>query len=217
MLPTSPSTTAVASPPCGWSANLITTDRDDRPYRAHSRPPHAATSSWSLEPDVLIGREGVHRNGVDGMVRDPRPYAMQGPKVEDRRKHHALHRELLYAVQQVLPLGPVALRRLLLKQRIDVRIAPIRIGPLGIDKRLNARRRVPGSSGAGSEQAAQLLLAPGGVKGCPLHGHHLGANAHRVQIIDHRLPQYEGRRDRHQIAGLEAVWIPRFGQQLLRL
>src|SRR5215471_7978793 len=87
----------------------------------------AAAGSWGLEPDVLIGRKGVHGNRVDGMVRDPRPYPVQGPKVEDRRKHHALHRELLNAMQQGLPLGPVALHRLLLKQCIEVRIAPIRI------------------------------------------------------------------------------------------
>jgi hypothetical protein len=55
---------------------------------------------------------------------------MQGPKVEDRRTHHALHRALLHAMQQGLPLGPVALNRLLLKERIEIRIAPIRVGPL---------------------------------------------------------------------------------------
>src|SRR3989442_14463165 len=98
------------------------------------------------------------------MIRDPGPYSMQGPKVEDRRKHPALHRELLNAMQQGLPLGPVALHRLLLKERINVRIAPIRVGPLRIDERFDAGRRVPGSPCACGAQATQLLLAPGGVK-----------------------------------------------------
>src|SRR6266851_860242 len=100
-------------------------------------------ASWGLELEVLIGREGVQGDRVDGMVGDPRPDPMQGPKVHDRRKHHPLHRELLNALQQGLPRGPVAFPRLLLKERIDVRIAPIRVGPLRIDERLDAGRRVP--------------------------------------------------------------------------
>ena len=66
--------------------------------------------------DVLIGREGVHGDDVDGMVRDPGPDPMQSPKVEDWRKHHPPHRELLNVVQQGLPCGPVALHSLLLKE-----------------------------------------------------------------------------------------------------
>src|SRR5437762_2027693 len=46
----------------------------------------AIAGSWGLEPDVLIGRERVHGDRVDGMVRDPGPYAMQGPKVDNWRK-----------------------------------------------------------------------------------------------------------------------------------
>ena len=59
------------------------------------------------------------------MLGHPGPHSHQAPQVDDRRKHHALHRDLLNAMQQGLPLGPVALHRLLLKERIDVGIAPI--------------------------------------------------------------------------------------------
>jgi len=82
-------------------------------------PGRAAAGSRGLEPEVLIGWEGIQGDGVDGMLGDPRSDPMQGPKVQERRKHHPLHRELLDAMQQGLPGGPVALARLLLKQRID--------------------------------------------------------------------------------------------------
>src|SRR5215831_19965638 len=49
--------------------------------------------SWGLEPDVFIGGKGMHRDSVDSMICHPGPYPVQGSKVEDRRKHHALHRE----------------------------------------------------------------------------------------------------------------------------
>src|SRR2546426_1400692 len=80
------------------------------------------------------------------MLRDPRPNPMERPKIEERCKHHPLHRELLNAMQQGLPPGPVTLPRLLLKQRIDLRIAPIRVGAFGVDERLHAGRGVAGGS-----------------------------------------------------------------------
>src|ERR1700730_1834322 len=41
-------------------------------------------ASWGLELEVLIGREGVQGDRVDGMVGDPRPDPMQSPKVHNR-------------------------------------------------------------------------------------------------------------------------------------
>src|SRR5215510_5784503 len=61
-----------------------------------------------------------------------------------------------------LPCGPVALPGLLLKERIDVRIAPIRIRPLRIDERLDAGRCIPRGPRACDEQVAQLPVTPGG-------------------------------------------------------
>ena len=89
----------------------------------------------------------MQRDGVDRVLRDAGSHPMQRPKLYDRRKHHSLHRELLNALQQGLSCGPIPLHRLLLKQRIDVGISPIRIGPFGRDERLHTGRRVPGRSG----------------------------------------------------------------------
>jgi hypothetical protein len=55
----------------------------------------------------------------------------------------------------------VALARLLLEQLVDVRIAAVGVGALGLDERLDAARGVAGVAGRGHEQAAQLLLLPG--------------------------------------------------------
>jgi hypothetical protein len=44
------------------------------------------------------------------MFGHPEPHAHQRAQIDDRRKHHALHRELLNAMQQGFPLGAVPLQ-----------------------------------------------------------------------------------------------------------
>src|SRR5262245_39003659 len=90
-----------------------------------------------FEPHVLRHREGVQGDRVYGMLGYPRAHPHESPQVDDRSKHHPLRRELLDTMQHGFPFAMVALSRLLLVQCIDVRIAPIRIGSLGVDERLH--------------------------------------------------------------------------------
>src|SRR5262249_6640849 len=144
--------------------------QERRELRSHSasRPPSCAASG-GLELQVLIDRERVQGDRVDRMLRDSRSNPVQRPKIEERGKHYPLHRELRNLVQQGPPPSPVALPRLLLKQRIDLRIAPIRVGAFGGDERLDPGCGVAGGSRGGDDQAAQLLLTPGRIKGGPVH------------------------------------------------
>jgi hypothetical protein len=70
----------------------------------------------------------------------PWPYAYKRPEVHNRGIHGALHRELLYAMQEDFAFGFVALDSLLLEEFVNIRIAAIGIGALRIDKGLNASR-----------------------------------------------------------------------------
>ena len=88
-----------------------------------------------LEPHVLRHWEGVQGDHVNGMLGYPRAHPHQGPQVDDRRKHHPLHCELLDAMQHGFPFAMVALPCLLLVQRIEVEIAPIGIGSFEVDER----------------------------------------------------------------------------------
>ena len=86
-------------------------------------------ASLLLEPDVLEGRAGVQGDRVDRVLSHPRPHPYEAPQVIHRGKHDALDGELLNVVQDRFSLSAVALPPLLLEEFIDIRIAPIRIGP----------------------------------------------------------------------------------------
>ena len=111
-----------------------------------------------LEPDVLEGRAGVQGDRVDRVFRDPRPHPYQAPQVHDRGEHDALDGELLNLVQQGFPFGAVALPPLLLEEFIELRIPPIRIGPLGVHERFHTRRSIARTPVRRYEAPTQLWL-----------------------------------------------------------
>src|SRR5262245_10215814 len=110
----------------------------------------------------------------------------------------------------------IALAGLLLAQGIDVRVAPRREGPLGADERFSARGSVARGPRPSDKEPTELVLAPGVVKGVPFHGAHTHANADRIQVVDHRLPEHKEGWYGYQFPGVEAIWIASLGQQLLR-
>ncbi len=93
-----------------------------------SRFPSMPTSLL-LEPDVLESWASVQRDRIDRVLSHPRPHPYEAPQIIHRGKHDTLDGELLNVVQDRFPLSAVALTPLLLEERIDLRIAPIRIGP----------------------------------------------------------------------------------------
>src|SRR5437764_12094004 len=76
----------------------------------------------SLEPDVLEGRKGIHRNRVDRMLSEPRPHAYEHPQVHNRAEHHVLERQLLETVQERFAFRAVPLDGLPVKEGVDTGI-----------------------------------------------------------------------------------------------
>src|SRR5439155_15671031 len=125
-----------------------------------------------LEAHVFVGREGRHRDDVDGVIGHARSDAHQRAEVHHRREHHALDRQLLDAMEQRLPPAGIALARLLQEQVVEVGIAAVGVGALRVHEGLHATRGVARVARGGEEDAAQLLLAPGRVERRALHRPH---------------------------------------------
>src|SRR5712691_2472686 len=79
----------------------------------------------SLQPDLLQRWERVDRQIVDGVYCHPRSYAHERTEVKDWGIHHALHREVLNAMQEGFAFGFVTFAGLLLEEGVNVRIAPV--------------------------------------------------------------------------------------------
>src|SRR6516165_5085087 len=170
-----------------------------------------ASSTLLLELHVLVRREWRHPHVGNGVLGDARTDAHQGAQIHDRRVHHPVDGELLDLVQQRLALFGVALVRLLAEQIVDVRIAAVGVVALGLHERLHPAGGVAGIARRGHEQAAQLLLLPGGVERRAFHLAQPHADADRVQIVHHRLGHGRKAWDRRELAGVDPVGISRLG------
>src|SRR5215468_965329 len=78
-----------------------------------------------LQLHILVGGEGVHGYRVDVVLGHPWAYPDEDTQVHDRREHHAVDGELLDLVQDDLPLGGIALARLLHEHLVDVGVAAV--------------------------------------------------------------------------------------------
>src|SRR5436309_766902 len=168
----------------------------------------------ALEPHVLVGRPWRHRHQIDGVLRQTRANGHQGAEVHDRREHRPVDRELLDPVQQRLALAHVTLTRLLLEQIVDVRIAAVGVAAFRVHELLHPAGRVPRIAHPDEEQAAQLLLAPGGVEGRALHRPHPHADADRIEVVYDRFRRRGETRDRRELPGVQSFGVPGFGEQL---
>src|SRR5262249_32397815 len=129
----------------------------------------------------------------------------------------ALDRQFLDLKEHRLALLEVALEHLLLKKRVNVGIAPIGIGSLGVDEAIHAARCIARVANSSHEQPAQLLLLPSGVKGRTLHRPQSHADADRTEIVDDRLRHGGKPRDRCEFPGIDPAWIASFRPQLCGL
>src|SRR6266446_546296 len=170
-----------------------------------------------LELHVLVGGEGAHPDVRDRVPGDAGADAHQDAEVHDRREHRPVDRELLNLVQERFALLGVALARLLQEQIVDVGIAAVGVGALGLDERLHPARGVAGVPHRGEEEPAELLLLPVGVEGRALGRAHLHADAGRGQIVQHRLGHGREPGNPHELPRVEPVRIAGVGELLLRL
>jgi len=101
----------------------------------------------------------MHR--VEHVLGHPRSNTSERTVVHDRREHDAVDRDLLDAMEQRLTFRVITLARLLVKEVVEVRIASVGVAAL---EYMNASTRLARYRVAhgGHEQAAKLLLTPGG-------------------------------------------------------
>src|SRR5438093_658839 len=135
--------------------------------------------------------------------------------VPDRPESHPLVDELLDLVQQDLALPAIGHERLLLVERVDVRVAAIRVGAGAGDVLRDPRRGVAiGRRRADAEPAQLLGLQRRGIGGA-LHRPHLQPDPDGPEIAHDRFAHREVGRQLMQLSGVEAIGIARFGQELL--
>src|SRR5688500_10492960 len=116
-----------------------------------------------FETHLLIGpRKGDERDETDRGLFYPRPDAMQRRALQERGMHHALMHEGLHLMQQAFTCDPVALRRLLLEQRVEIGITAIGVEarPKYID--LKSIGGVAENRGVGQHEPFELFFPPGG-------------------------------------------------------
>src|SRR5215467_13780258 len=145
----------------------------------------------------------------------PRPDAARPDVFEDRRDPHAVGHDLLDLVQERLALLAIGLARLLLVERVDLGIAAVGVRALArIDLRHPRGGVAVERARADAETLRLLRLDRRKVRGA-LHRPHLQPDANGLEVADDRLTEREVRRQLIELAGVEAVGIPGFGQELL--
>src|SRR5581483_4823562 len=145
---------------------------------------------------------------------DARPDATRPHVLEDRRDADALVHQPLDLVEQQLALAAIELVRLLLVERVDVRVAAVGIGAVARNDLRHARGGVAIQRARAHADAAQLLRRDRREERRALHGPHPDADAHGAEVADDRLAEREVRRQLIELTRIEAVRIAGLGQEL---
>ena len=120
-------------------------------------------------------------------------------------------------MQHRFTLAPVRLARLLLVERLHVRILAARIGAVARHRVGQPGRRVAVARHRAHAQAVELLAGPRGLERRALHRAHLDLDADRAEVARDRLAGREVRRIGIEIAGVEAVRVAGFREELFGL
>src|SRR5262249_49960058 len=158
------------------------------------------------------------RIGIDEHERgvfDARADAARPDVVVDRREADTLVELLLDLREHRGALFLVQLLPLLAVERLDVWPGAVGVGAFGGHDLRQARRGVAGHGIDAHADALELLAGPRGIERRPLHPAQARSDPDGAQVGDDRLARGEVRRPRMEIAGVEAVGIAGFGEQLL--
>src|SRR6266850_190393 len=140
-----------------------------------------------LEPYLLERRRP--RIGIDehqcGLLH-ARPDAARPVELEDGRETHALVEHLLDLEQQGLALLAIRLHGLLLVERVDVRIAAVRVGAVARHDLRHPRGGVAVEAAAADAHTLELLRAPRREKGGALHRPHPQLDPEGTEIVHDR-------------------------------
>src|SRR5207253_1966471 len=136
-------------------------------------------------------------------------------QVVDRDVDHLIVDDLLDLVELGLALLGVELASLAMIEVVDLWHAAVRVDSVPGGVGLETRRRIAERGRDDQDDAAKLLLPPLGEVGGALHRARLRADADRLEIALDRLGHGVVGRERIEVAALEAVRVPRLGQELL--
>src|SRR5215472_7801966 len=185
---------------------------------SHVIASEAKQSLRALDRDVLEGG-GVGEIGdqAEPGLADPRSHTIDEAELPDRRVDRPLGHDLLHLVEDCCELLVVELGRLLLVELIDVGVAAIDIGAALDDKGLQPGRGVAERAAAAEDQVFELLVRIGLNNGRPFERPELEPDPHRLEIVEHRLGDIRIGRVAVELAAVEAVEMPRLGQQVFGL
>src|SRR5207248_3409910 len=113
-----------------------------------------------------------------------RPEPARPDELIERPEARALVDELLDLMQQRLALLAIGLARLLLEERLDVRVGAARVGALALHGVGQARGRIAEVGHRAHADAVQLLARPRGLERGALHRAHLHLDACRTEKAD---------------------------------
>ena len=112
---------------------------------------------------------------------------------------------------------PVHLAGLLLDEALEVGIGPVGEGAAGGHEGVEAGGGVAEGAARRLDDVPELLLAVLQDEGRPLQRAQLGADARRLEVVDHRLPEVGVGGVAVVVARVEALRVARLGQELPRL
>ena len=152
---------------------------------------------------------------VDARFVDARAHAPEEGELVDRHVQHPVVHDLLDLVQHRLALLSIQLPRLPSIEILDLRHHTRGVDPTLGHVGLDARGRVAGRRAEAHDDALDLVLAPRREKCSALHRAYARADAGLLQIVADGFGEREVRRERREVAGVEARRISRLGEQLL--
>src|SRR5215467_704456 len=146
-------------------------------------------SLGAFDRDVLEGsRICEPRNQAEPGFSNPPPDAVDKGELHQRRIDCPFGHQLLHLVQDRRTLLVVELSGLLLKERVDLGVAAIGVGPTLDDKRGEPRcGAAEGGAGGLDDPLLELLVRVPFEEGGPLERPQLGTDAHCQEVVEHRL------------------------------
>src|SRR5256885_6359064 len=190
---------------------------------ASFRPSDSNVTRSSMQPSFLLEtnvferrRPRIRIDHHQRRLRHPRTDATRPDVLVDRCDPDPVVDDLLDLVQQRLTLLPVGFSRLLSVERVDVGIAAVGEGAVARVDLRHPRGGVAVERARADAHPFELLRRHRRQIGPALHRPHLQLDADGAEIPDDRLAQREIRRKLVQLAGIESVEVPGFGQELLR-
>src|SRR4029077_3052960 len=176
------------------------------------------SSVTPFQGDVLVRRRvGEAGDQPEPRLADPRANTVDKGQLPDRRVDRPLINQLLHLVQDRLALLVVEFYSLLLVELVEIGVAPINKNSALDDMGFKARRGVAERPGAGLNDVFERLFGKTFDEGGPFDRPKFWPDADCLEIIENRLPNVRVRGVPIIVAGVEASWVARLGEQLFGL